>query len=311
MPQFTPNSTHTATAPITVLPAGLECAVEFYLVDSALQTAAVSYGSFTSTGQQQMIPLTMVMPEVENTYMVYLDVLSGGQVLAVYQATEDVVIAAEAPPEEFAVWMLSFNWQSGPYTPGIERDVEVTVRHECTIPDTVATFNVVLKDNDSVVFSSPSLTEDVTGYGQVTMNFPITMPDVGDYSAYIRGYKAGELVMEDPIGIIAVTEPVGAAFSYSGVDCYSGPQANPNYYWMGFDCNIHNPNSFAVSQQIILYNRRDDGLLMELERTQASLGPGETQHYNFEGSNCSHLYIHQQTLWLEDEAGGKSSSCHP
>ena len=312
MPQFTPNSTHTATAPITVLPAGLECVVELYLVDNAQQVATVSYGAFTSTGQEQMIPLSMVMPETEATYLVYLDVLSGGEVLAAYQATENVTIAvAEPPPEELNVWLLNVSWQGGPYNPGLTRNVEATAGFLCTIPNTICVFDVVLKSGSTVVYTSPSVSEDISGSGHVAMNFPVVLPDVGPYSAWLRGVVQGDLVLEASLGEIFVEEPLGAAFSYSSAQCYSGPQANPNYCWLGFACTISNPNAMQLTQIVTLYAQNPYSGIRVLESALVSVGPGGSTGYQFEGGNTACQYKSGEIMWLEDEAGGKSSSCHP
>lgn len=311
MHEFVSGSQHTATLPIAVSPSGLACTAELYLVKDSTSYSLVQK-SFTSTGAMQTLAFpTVTMPEA-GVYAVYIDMYSGGSLIAAYEATEGVTVTGEAPPPAYGLRLLDYYWQDEPsnYPPGMDRAVTTTIRYECTIPNTMGTFQVVLKANGSVVCVSETRTADITGYGQETMTFTITTPSDGSYPAYIRGYVSGDLVYEESLGTVTVITQ-STPFSYSAVACCSGPQANPNYCWLGFDCDITNPQGVEITQNVILYNRRDDGLLMTLETSQVTLGPGASVHYQFRGSNCSHLYIHQQTLWAEDEGAGKSSSCHP
>ena len=92
-PAFTKSSSHSATASITVAPAGLACTMELFLGPNQT-TKTVTSGpiAFTSTGAPQNVVLPVVMPAVGGvTYHVYLDVIVAGA-LTGYQASEDVII---------------------------------------------------------------------------------------------------------------------------------------------------------------------------------------------------------------------------
>ncbi|MBA7655142.1 hypothetical protein ES703_63040 [subsurface metagenome] len=97
MPQFAPSEVKTARAPVTVEPSGLSCQIELALMSNGVK-AATSVVPFTSTGAQQPVSLPITMPSAEGTYPVYLDILAEDLLIGAFVATEDVVIAAWAPP---------------------------------------------------------------------------------------------------------------------------------------------------------------------------------------------------------------------
>jgi hypothetical protein len=100
-PIFGAGSAHTANAAITVGPSGLACGAELYLSRDGGATKAATSGvkSFTSTGASQNISLPVTMPSAAGySYGVYLDITSGGSLLAGFQATENVIIPSVGTP---------------------------------------------------------------------------------------------------------------------------------------------------------------------------------------------------------------------
>ena len=97
MPTFAPGAQKTAKAPVTVMPSGLSCQTELYLVSGSTKVATSGLISFTSTGAAQNITFPITMPSTTGTYKVYLDVFVSGMLIAGFVATEDVVIAVAGP----------------------------------------------------------------------------------------------------------------------------------------------------------------------------------------------------------------------
>ena len=91
-PTFEPSTTKTARAQmLNPTTKQFTYDVELYLGASKVATSGV--GSITiPAGGSQYVDFTIVMPAVEGTYPVCLDVSYEGELLAHYQATEDVVI---------------------------------------------------------------------------------------------------------------------------------------------------------------------------------------------------------------------------
>ncbi len=98
---FGPGSPKTAKVPVTVIPAGLPCQAEIFLGPND-STKVVTSGpvNFTSTGAAQQVSLPVTMPTVAGSYHVYINITSGGYLIAAYVATDDVVIpsAVVGPP---------------------------------------------------------------------------------------------------------------------------------------------------------------------------------------------------------------------
>ena len=93
-PIFGPGVAKSATAQITVMPAGVVCSAELFLGTSETNKAATSSPkTFTSTGAAQNVALPVTMPSAGGAYHVYLDILASGIALGAFQATEDVLIA--------------------------------------------------------------------------------------------------------------------------------------------------------------------------------------------------------------------------
>lgn len=93
-PIFAPGEAKSATAPITVSPAGLSCSAELFLgPDEATKVATSGLVNFISTGLAQPTSFPVAMPAVGGVaYHVYLDVWANGVLVVAYIATEDVII---------------------------------------------------------------------------------------------------------------------------------------------------------------------------------------------------------------------------
>jgi len=92
-PEFAPSVSKTARAQLTnPTTKQFTYSVELYLGAGKVATSGV--GSITiGAGASQLVDFTLVMPAVEGTYPVYLDVWVAGELLAHYQGTENVVIS--------------------------------------------------------------------------------------------------------------------------------------------------------------------------------------------------------------------------
>ena len=93
-PIMGPGSPATATAQITVSPAGLSCSAELFLgPDEATKVATSGARAFNSTGAPQPVNFPVTMPSPGGfAYHVFLDVYANGYLIVSYIATEDVVI---------------------------------------------------------------------------------------------------------------------------------------------------------------------------------------------------------------------------
>ena len=93
MPQFAPDVTKLAIAPITVKPAGMSCEAELFLgPDDLTKVATSGRVPFVSTGTKQNVRLPINMPS-EGTYHGYIDVFASGMRFLAYKTTEDIVIS--------------------------------------------------------------------------------------------------------------------------------------------------------------------------------------------------------------------------
>lgn len=96
MPQFSPTEDKIAKVTFPVSPAGLDCTAELWLASDTAKVATSGGIPFVATGEAQTISLPITMPATEGTYPVRLDVFVAGELIAAYQAIEDVIIVA--PP---------------------------------------------------------------------------------------------------------------------------------------------------------------------------------------------------------------------
>lgn len=116
MPAFPTGSDRIAIAPIKVLPPGLACEAELYLVDVTLEImpprepglpipvpkqATSGLIAFHSIGTSLEISLPITMPDVSGEYYVFIDVYVLGNLIVAYQAVENVVVVTSEPPYPF------------------------------------------------------------------------------------------------------------------------------------------------------------------------------------------------------------------
>lgn len=93
MPQFEPGVLKTAVATITVQPTGLSSEAELFLGPNEFTPVATSGKvAFISTGSQQQVRLPVIMPSAPGIYHVYLDLSTGGMIIASYIAVQDVEV---------------------------------------------------------------------------------------------------------------------------------------------------------------------------------------------------------------------------
>lgn len=98
MPQFSPGQSKNAIVPAMVQPSGLSCQLEVFLgPNESTKVATSGLKSFISTGVQQSVAAPVMMPSVDGTYHVYIDLYVAGYYLDGYQAMEDVVVAEPYP----------------------------------------------------------------------------------------------------------------------------------------------------------------------------------------------------------------------
>jgi len=88
VPEFSPGESKVAIATFPVSPAGLPWTAELWLGSDLVKVARSEAGPFVSTGADQSISLPIIMPDIEGTYPVNLDVFSNGQLIGAHQADE-------------------------------------------------------------------------------------------------------------------------------------------------------------------------------------------------------------------------------
>lgn len=101
-PEFSPGSEHTAHAlMMNNTPKAWTYDSELYLVKGGIKYTSSGIITFTlAAGTSRTIDFPITAPDIEGTYKVYLDVYVGGELIATYIATEDVVVSA--PPLAFS-----------------------------------------------------------------------------------------------------------------------------------------------------------------------------------------------------------------
>lgn len=98
-PTFAGGSTHQATASMTnPTSVSFSYTAELYL--GAAKAASSGVGEFTLDPEEtKNIVFTLAMPVEAGVYEVFLDIWSGGELLAHYKATENVTIEVSADIE--------------------------------------------------------------------------------------------------------------------------------------------------------------------------------------------------------------------
>jgi len=107
-PEFSPGSEHVAHCPVAN-PTTKQWAydAELYLVKDDTKYASSGTVSFTlAAGASDTIDFPIVMPSATGTYKVYLDVYVAGELIAAYQATEDITLHPEPGPADIALSII-------------------------------------------------------------------------------------------------------------------------------------------------------------------------------------------------------------
>lgn len=94
MPEFSPETQHIAHAVMTNnTPKAWTYNSELYLVKADTKYTSSGAIAFTlAAGASHPIDFPVIMPDIEDTYQVYLDIYVEGVFLRGYQAIEDVVV---------------------------------------------------------------------------------------------------------------------------------------------------------------------------------------------------------------------------
>ncbi len=92
MPQFNPGDGKTAVVPMSNPTAkAFDYTVQLLMGTTLTLTSSVNF--HLEAGEQKNINIPVTMPSAAGDYPVYINVLSGGASVALYQATENVTIA--------------------------------------------------------------------------------------------------------------------------------------------------------------------------------------------------------------------------
>jgi len=92
-PVLAPGVAYTATATVTMFPAGQSCEAELFLGESDSSPVATSGRvSFQSNGSPQQVQFQVTMPSQYGEYHVYLDVFMGSIRVLAFLGTEDVIV---------------------------------------------------------------------------------------------------------------------------------------------------------------------------------------------------------------------------
>lgn len=104
MPQFSPDSVHGATITFSnPKSAGFDFDAVLCMGEEWEEKASASF--HLNAGQSKPVTFSVTMPSAEGAYPVYISVSSGGKVVALYHATEDVVIG----PVGITITNISFS----------------------------------------------------------------------------------------------------------------------------------------------------------------------------------------------------------
>jgi hypothetical protein len=185
MAQFLPGETKHATVDITISPAGLQCTAELFLTADGVTVAATSGQiHFTSTGADQSLQFTIIMPQTPGIYMVRLIVIAGGVQIASYQGTDEVVITSPTPSG--AIFITAINTGGENKWSGIINDVDSNSKFYWPLQD--SNIPIEVKFDNTVPYGRNILLYYLTEY-----TVPINQPP------YIAGVElVGTLLIKLP-----------------------------------------------------------------------------------------------------------------
>lgn len=177
MPTFSPGAAKVATLSVPVSPSGLSCTAELFLTkDGVTKVATSGPVSFTSTGAAQNISLSITMPSVNDTYMVYIDIITAGALIEAYQATENVIVAAAAYLTVLAPPNLNSFWGVQIYDP-----VQETEAGKVGATSDIANQSFILKSKDFMLVSDYYPGWPI-GYPWQYGPYKVIVPDWGNYT---------------------------------------------------------------------------------------------------------------------------------
>lgn len=222
-PTFAPSSSHTATINLPVTPSGLACTMEIYLtLDGTTKAATTGQVAFTSTGASQPVSGSIIMPSTAGTYMVFIDIVSGGVIIGAYQGSDNVTVAAATGP--FTYGACSGVAHPVPSTVWDYPDLTFTINNPFSVPvtHTLTLWQVVVVSGQSSYYAQSNTTA-----GGVTLTAP---------------GMASPLVLTIPANS-SVTYRYTGVCSYAGVTYYNTEMNRnyPNYFFLQDELGNNSP----------------------------------------------------------------------
>ena len=342
-PVFTPGSSKTAVVSIPVSPAGLTCTMELFLgPDPSTKVATSGPVAFTSTGVAQNVTLPLVMPAIESTYHVYIDVIVAGE-LTGYQATEDVVISTVVPPVNPVIQsFLPVRGHSGAWTDfaavvQAPKALGAAIAFSIYIPKDLirakATYPESYCDQDKVFLSASFAAGDLTApddiytlaaapgsestvlcyhwYGKVTATgwagLTKWLP-AGNYPVYGKITVGGVVVSNEQIATLQVVTTSDSLLAYSNVTLhtvYGGSSGNTLYAYLTASITNNGPTARTVELVLweTIYYIYTSYYIVEV--VSVTIQPGATYSYTSRQRNINSS-PQTYTFWLVDDLGGAS-----
>lgn len=329
MPQFAPSSVHQATITFSnPKSAGFDYTASLCM--GAAMTVMATASFHLNAGESKPVAFSVTMSATSGTYPVYIAVLSGGKTIALYKATEDVVIVPLSADPNIA-YLSSVGWTSSALnilvnseqTALISYNLITVITKETEFTYIPYTFEVDLVLAGVVKASgvSISVSWNIGSPLSVAMTMPSTL---GVYDVIIKAYRGSVLTgtySRGQLTVYAIPEQSNLSyenFSFVRTRFYSSFES--------FDvkCDIRNIGNTTITRVVSLWAVTPDynGYLsksswyevLQLYQGQLysgnaptislTLAPGQVFHYAFVGGM---LVLSQYYVQLRDNMGGLSA----